>query len=200
VVAGALRSYLEPRGLLPGEPLVAGVPLALRDEADERANAITSVAVSLATDVADPIARLVAIRDAMTVQKRRRHRTLGEDLAAWADVPPPVVFSWLARAYVDLDLEARMDPIVNLIVSSVPGPPRALYLAGARLAGIHPLGPIFSGMALNVTAIGCGDAVDVGLVACRKRLPDLWELARALPDALRELRPAAAEATGAGAR
>ena len=125
-----------------------------------------------------------------------RRTTVGEDLAAWADVPPPFVFSLLADAYVDLHIGERIDPICNLIVSSVPGPPATLYLGGARLVGLHPLGPIYSGLVLNITAMSCGDAMDVGLVACRGRLPDLWELADAIPGALEEL----ADAVGAHAR
>lgn len=187
LVGGALRSYLEPRGELHGEPLVAAMPVAVRDDGDERANAVTGVNVSLATDVADPVARLDAIRDATAVQKQRRGSTLGEDLMAWLDVPPPFFFCLLARGYIESGLADRMDPFWNLIASSVPGPPEHLYLGGARLEGIHPLGPIFAGLALNVTAIGCGDSLDLGLVACRRRVPDLWDLADAIPDALAAL-------------
>ena len=187
VVAGALRSYLEPRGELPPEPLVAGVPIAVRDEGDERANAVANVNVSLATDLDDPSERLRALRDAMRLQKKRRGSTLGEDINVWLDVPPPLVFSLLARGVIESGLLHRMDPFWNLLVSSVPGPPESLYLAGARLVGIHPLGPIFDGLALNVTAVGCGGNLDFGLVACRRRMPDLWDLADAIPEALDEL-------------
>jgi WS/DGAT/MGAT family acyltransferase len=189
-VGGALRRYLEERGLSTQEPLVAGVPLAVRGEGDERANAVTSVSVSLATDLADPAARLGAIRDAMAARKGERGGTLGEDLAAWADVPPPLVFSLISSAYIDLHIADYMDPICNVVVSSVPGPRETLYLGGARLVGIHPLGPVYSGVALNVTALGCGENLDFGLVACRGRMPDLWDLADALPAALAELREA----------
>jgi diacylglycerol O-acyltransferase len=194
VVGGALRRYLGERNQLPAESLAAGVPLAIREEDDDRANAVTSVLVGLGTDEPNPATRLQAIHDAMVTQRRRRRSTLGEELSAWADVPPPFVFSLMTRAYVDLDLEARVDPLCNLIVSSVPGPPEPLYLAGARLDGIYPLGPIYSGVALNVTAMGCGDDMEIGLVACRKRMPDLWDLADGIPVALAEL--AEAVATG----
>jgi WS/DGAT/MGAT family acyltransferase len=193
VLSGALRRYAGPRELLPEQPLAAGVPVALPNE-EGRDNAVTAVVVGLATDEPDPAARLFAIRDAMTRQKRRRGSTMGEDLMAWADVPPPLLFSVAARAYMDLDIEAWMKPICNLVVSNVPGPPQALYLGGAKLLGIYPLGPVFSGIALNVTAIGCGDGLDIGLVACREVLPDLWTLADALPEALAELREALAHA------
>jgi WS/DGAT/MGAT family acyltransferase len=187
LVAGALRRYLAARGVEPEAPLVAGVPVAMRGKGDERANAVTSTFVSLATDLADPVARLLRIRDAMAARKRARGRSLGEDLAAWADVPPPLVFSWLSEAYLDLHLAERIDPLCNLVVSSVPGPQQPLHLAGARLVGIHPLGPIYSGIALNVTAIGHADRLDIGLVACRGRMPDLWDLADAIPLALGDL-------------
>ena len=88
----------------------------------------------------------------------------------------------------------------GLPASNVPGPPESLYLAGARLAAIHPLGPVFSGLALNVTAMGCGDGLDVGLVACSRVIPDLWELADAFPTALAELRAAVAGSPSRGER
>lgn len=191
VISGALRRFAEPRGLLPEQSLAAGVPVALPNE-EGRDNAVTAFVVGLATDEPDPAARLFAIRDAMTRRKRRRGDTLGEDLLAWADVPPPLLFSLAVRAYTDLDIEAWLTPICNLVVSNVPGPRQTLYLGGAKLVRIYPLGPVFSGIALNVTAMGCGDGLDVGIVACREVLPDPWALADALPDALTELRAALA--------
>jgi WS/DGAT/MGAT family acyltransferase len=186
-VAGALHRYLDDHGVLSERALVAGVPLAVREQGDERANAFSSVSVGLATDLEDPAARLVAIRDAMAARKGERGSSLGEDIAAWAEVPPPRVFSLIADLYLNLHLAERIDPVCNLVISSVPGPPESLYLAGARLEGIYPLGPIYSGLALNVTAIGCGNSMDIGLVACRGRMPDLWDLADAIPPALDEL-------------
>jgi WS/DGAT/MGAT family acyltransferase len=193
VVSGALRRYLDARGVLSEESLVAGVPVAVRQAGDERANAVTSVSVGIATDLEDPIARLVSIRDAMAARKDDRGTTLGEDLVAWVEVPPPRVFSFLADLYLNLHLSERIEPVCNLVVSSVPGPPESLYLAGARLEGIFPFGPIYSGLALNITAIGCGDSMDIGLVACRGRMPDVWDLADAIPPALTELSKAVAE-------
>jgi WS/DGAT/MGAT family acyltransferase len=203
VVGSGLRRYLETRGVLPAEPLVAAVPLASRTEGDTRANAVTSVNVGLGTDLSDPQERLRMIRDATAAAKQSRGHTLGDDLGAWADVPPPFVFSLVSRAYVELGLAERLPSICNLIVSSVPGPPVPLYLAGCRLVGIHPLGPIFSGMLLNITAMGGVDSIDLGLVACRGRMPDLWDLSDASLESLAELaeagdqssRPSAAAAT-----
>jgi diacylglycerol O-acyltransferase len=192
VIGGAVRRYLDRIGQLPAEALVAGVPISTHVEGEERANAVAGAFVTLATHLEDPAARLAAIRDATSQAKRRDSGGMLDSVGPWLEVPSPLVFSLFARAYTRLHLADRVTPLCNLVVSSVNGPPEALYFAGARLRGIYPLGPIYDGMALNVTALRCGDAIDVGLVACRGRIRDLWEIADAIPEALAEL-------TGSGA-
>src|SRR4029077_19920658 len=66
-------------------------------------------------------------------------------------------------------------------------PPFPLYLAGAQLEAMHPLGPIFDGAGLNLTVISYLDSIDFGFLGCRELLPDLDALAHAVPDALAEL-------------
>ena len=75
----------------------------------------------------------------------------------------------------------------NLILSNVPGPPVPLYLAGARLVGIYPLGPVMDGAGLNVTVLSQEDRVGFGIVACPELVPDVWQIADAIPEALHEL-------------
>ena len=95
------------------------------------------------------------------------------------------------RFYTRLRIGERLRPVINLIMSNVPGPPFPLYLAGARLVAIHPLGPIFDDCGLNVTVISYLDHVDFGFLAARELVPDLDDLAAAVPEALAELMKAA---------
>ena len=80
---------------------------------------------------------------------------------------------------------------ISLVISNVPGPPFPLYLAGARLVALHPLGPIFDDCGLNLTVISYLDHVDFGFIACRELIPDLEQLAAAVPEALAEIVKAA---------
>ena len=105
----------------------------------------------------------------------------------WLEVPVPAIFSLATGLYSRLHLSSFHPPICNVLVSDVPGPPVPLYFAGARLESIFPLGPIFDGVGLNITAVSCIDTLDVGLVACPDQLADLWELASGLRPALEEL-------------
>ena len=49
------------------------------------------------------------------------------------------------------------------------------------------MGPVFDGAGLNVTAMSYRDQVDIGFMACREAVPDLWRLAAEVPEALAEL-------------
>jgi WS/DGAT/MGAT family acyltransferase len=186
-VSGALRCYLRPRGELPDGSLVAAVPASIHREGDGRANAYTVYGASLASDCDDPAERVRSIRDASRQQKHDQRDGDAESLLEWTEVFSPFLFSLAARAYVDLGIAEWMSPFFNLVVSNVPGPPMPLHFGGARLLGIHPLGPIYDGLTINITAISREDGLDIGLVACRERIPDLWEIADALPEALAEL-------------
>jgi hypothetical protein len=115
----------------------------------------------------------------------------GSTLQDWAEVAAPALFSRAMRFYTRLQLGERLRPVINLVMSNVPGPPWPLYFAGARTAAIHPLGPIFDDCGLNVTVISYLDNVDFGFLGCRELVPDIDDLGAFIPDALTELKKAA---------
>ena len=43
--SGALRRYLQEKGQLPDKPLIAGVPISLREPGDTRQNSIAVIAL-----------------------------------------------------------------------------------------------------------------------------------------------------------
>lgn len=192
--AGALRRYLEDHGGLPDESLVSVVPISVRSDeqpANESANQVSAMFVSLATNLDDPVDRLQAIAGA-TKGAKEEHNALGADvLQNWAEFAAPAVFARAMRFYSGLDLADRHRPIHNVIISNVPGPPFPLYMAGARLAVLTPLGPIMEGAGLNVTVMSYMDRIDVGLIACRESIPDIWDLAEDFEVSMAELRKAA---------
>ena len=127
----------------------------------------------------------------MSGAKNLRDEIGGSTLEDWAEVAAPALFSRAMRFYTRLRIGERLRPVINLIVSNVPGPPWPLYLAGARLVALHPLGPIFDDCGLNVTVISYLDHVDFGFLASRELLPDLEVVAASVPAALADLMKAA---------
>jgi len=188
VVAGAMRRFLLPLGALPDKPLIAAVPVSVRgDRGVEQSNMFSVMLASLATDQDRPADRLLAIHRGTLEAKRLQSAVGSEVLSDWLEVPVPAVFSLATSLYARLRLSSLHPPLCNLLVSDVPGAAVPLYFARARLESIFPLGPIFDGMGLNITAVSSADTLDVGLVACPDQLPDLWALAGELEPALTEL-------------
>jgi WS/DGAT/MGAT family acyltransferase len=183
----ALRTYLKEARELPAASLVAGVPISLRAEGDTRSNnQVAGTVMSLATDVADPLERLAAIKAASMAMKA--------GMGSWRDIIPtdfPSIGSpWLLSGLTSLYGRSRMADrlrVANVTISNVPGPRVPLYLAGARMLDYLPVSIVVHGVALNITVQSYEDQLGFGLVACRRAVPDLKDLAIDLQRAWAEL-------------
>ena len=80
----------------------------------------------------------------------------------------------------------------NLVISNVPGAPAPLYIAGARIASMYLCSIPVDGQALNITMESYCDRLDIGLIACRRAVPDVAELADRLAASLAELQQSVA--------
>ena len=80
-----------------------------------------------------------------------------------------------------------MNPPFNVVISNVPGPRKPLYCAGATMRTYYPVAAIAEGQGLNITVTSYLDRLDFGLIACRELVPDVWDLADYLAEALEEL-------------
>ncbi len=189
VTAGALRAFLAGRGESPDSSLVALVPVSVRTEEERGSlgNRVSGMLVSLATGVSDPVARLGRIRAGMGIAKEQNRDIDPEVFSSWAEAAFPAVATRVSRLVTNLRLFDRVAPLFNLIVSNVPGPGIPLYLAGARLVSLHPIGPIMEGVGVNVTVFSYCDTVHVGVQGCWDLVPDIEVLARGMEDALAEL-------------
>jgi WS/DGAT/MGAT family acyltransferase len=193
VCTGALRRYLIDGGELPDDPLVATVPVSVAPSVANRrgANMISAMFVALPCHIEDPVQRLRSIQDS-TKGAKAEHNALGADvLLNWAEHSAPNVFSAAARTYTRLKLADHHRPIHSLVISNVPGPDFALYLAGAELVAAFPLGPVMDGAGLNITVMSYRGVLNWGLMACAETVPRLAALAAYIPDALEELLAAA---------
>jgi diacylglycerol O-acyltransferase / wax synthase len=220
VLGGACRAYLKGCGELPDKPLVVLVPVSTHDigtgqqvrngradgsgkDASHRAksatkglpaaataNALSLLLSTLGTDIPDPLERLVVVHEAMAHAKRVHDALGSETLTDWLAVANPLVLTAVRHVYLGLDIAAHAPPIINVLVSNVPGPPMPLYFGGARLVGLYPLGPIYDGIGLNVTVVSCADVIGFGLVSSPDALGDLDALTAGIGDEFARLRDA----------
>ena len=189
VCAAALRGHLEDNGGLPGQPLVAAVPVSVRtdDEGAMTSNHLSAMLVELGTTIDDPMARLDAIAASSRAAKTQHHVLGSDTFSQLADVTPPAFIAALGALESRFNVLGRIPPVCNLIVSNFPGPRFPLYCAGARMVAAYPMGPLGLGTALNITVQSYLDTLWFGIVACPDVVPAPETLAAGIHDAVHEL-------------
>jgi len=198
VCAGALRRWLLDHGCLPAAPLVAAIPVSMRSAADqELGNQISTIFTSLETHLADPVQRLRSIGVGAAAAKEINDELLRDkDVRRLSGLVVPGLASLGWKAYVAAGLEERVPVPSDLVISNVRGPSEPLYVTGAQIIGLHPVPPAVASQGMDITVISYLDSVGFGFTVDRERIPDPWELADHVPEALDELAAAAGLSDG----
>ncbi len=188
-VGGALRSYLLDHDALPSASLVAFVPVSTREGSagGEGGNDTSVVFSTLATDLDDPLERLARIHEAMTAAKEQHAEVGAATIVDWTAIAGPAGAALAGRFVSRFRINELIRASANVVVSNIPGPPVPLYIAGARVDAIYPLGPVADGSALNITVMSYLDTMYVGLAADRAAVPDVAAIGALLRDSLAEL-------------
>lgn len=193
ICSTALRTYLARHATLPKKPLVAAMPVSLREESNKELNNQASITlVDLGTHLADPIQRMNAII-ASTAKVKEALVKLKSVLPT--DYPS-LLSPWLMggagkalfKTYGRGGIAGKLPAVANLAISNVPGPQVPLYLAGARMVTFHPLSIVLHGLALNITVQTYAGRVDFGIVGDKQAVPHVQDLADALEAAFDEAR------------
>jgi WS/DGAT/MGAT family acyltransferase len=198
--AGALRRWLVDHDALPGQPLVAMIPVSVRDPAGQGAlgNRVSAMLTPLPTSLTDPGQRLQIIHVATQVAKAQQAAIPQGLVDQISDFAVPALTARAARVVFATGLLHRLPPF-NVTISNVPGPNVPVYMCGARLIAHYPVSVVTDGQGLNITLVGYLGQLHFGLVSSRELVPDIDKLAGYLPEELALLAKAAKQHT-AGAR
>jgi diacylglycerol O-acyltransferase len=183
--AGALRRWLIEHDALPGDPLVAMIPVSVRDESSKGAlgNKVSAMLAMLPTTIEDPLERLKIVHEATKVAKSQQAAIPQGLVDEISDFAPPALVARATRVVFATGLLHRLPPF-NLCISNVPGPNVPVYLGGTRLLAQYPVSVITDGQGLNITLVGYLGQLHFGLIACREIVPDIDALAGYLVDEL----------------
>jgi diacylglycerol O-acyltransferase len=186
VCSGALRSHLAAHGQDVESPLVAVVPVSVREDTEGAAvgNQLSAMFVPLANDKKTPLERLRSVTAASaSCKSQERAVGYGPMATRMTEALPPA----FAKTMIQLGVRSgvlRKLRAGNLMVSNVPGPDFPLYFAGMELRAVYPLGPVIDGVAVNVTVQSYREWLFVGINACATAVPDLPGLTQAMVDEL----------------
>jgi WS/DGAT/MGAT family acyltransferase len=164
-VAAGMDAYHRRHGVVV-EQLRVNVPISLRGDAGDRtgraANAVAIARFPLPIAGLTPLEHMAAAHDLVAQWKAEPAIRLADPLAE---------VSW----FVPVPMLAQAAQASDLTTSNVPGPPLALYLAGARMVAAYPLVATI-GAAANITMVTYDGRAFVGVSADCRAVTDLDEL------------------------
>ncbi|HVN50253.1 MAG TPA: WS/DGAT domain-containing protein, partial [Acidimicrobiales bacterium] len=177
-VTGGLARYHHEMGL-DVRQLRMTMPINIRTHATERVagNRFTPLRFPVPVDIADPIARMSAVRTLMARQRQEPALALTDTLAGIINRLP---------ATASTTLFGSMLKGIDFITSNVPGPPVPVYLAGARLERQIAFGPM-TGAAMNITLLSYVDDLNVGVNTDPRAVTEPGLLLDCLVDAFDEI-------------
>lgn len=183
-VGGALRDLFLGRGEpLPADRVVSIlVPVSVRspDEAMALGNRVGGLVVAVPIGIGDPVERLRAVTATTSVLKGGPEAATADALLRAADLLPAPVVRALQRG---LDHQ----PLVNMVVTNIPGPDFPLYALGSRLLEAFPVVPLGAHMSLEVAVVSYDGALNLGVTSDRDACPDAEVFTAGLERAFDEL-------------
>ncbi|MEE2730904.1 WS/DGAT/MGAT family O-acyltransferase [Ketobacter sp.] len=185
ICGSALRDYLLDQNALPEQPLIAAIPVSLREDESIGGNQIVTILANLGTDTADPAQRMQTVRASVQEAKQRMSTMSQKEIMA---------YTALMLTPAGMQMLTGLMPkwqAFNVMISNVPGPKEPLYWNGARLRGMYPVSMPLDRLALNITILSYYDQLEFGLTACRRTLPSMQRMLAHLESGIEGLEVAA---------
>jgi HAD superfamily hydrolase (TIGR01490 family) len=155
-VIGGFRRYHEQQGA-PVDRLTVGFPISLRAQDDPQGgNRFTGARFAAPMAETDPAARIAAVRQFVLGARAASATTADTVPAALA----PVI-GWLPAPVVST-VSGRLTSTNDVQVSSIPGVPFPVYIAGSRITHMYPFGPL-PGCAAMITLISHNGDCCIGI-------------------------------------
>ncbi len=189
ICAGALRRYLLEKDKLPLKPLVAMVPISVRQQSEESegGNKLSTMLVQLATNVENPIERLERINE-NTIKGKTYQGAMGaKSIANMAEVIPYGIANQAAKIYSRYNMSKLHNPVFNVVITNVPGPQYPLYIQGHKLFAAMGTAPILDGMGLIITIFSYNGEMTISSTSDSNSMPDIEVFSRYLRESANEL-------------
>jgi WS/DGAT/MGAT family acyltransferase len=189
MAAGGLRELLLRYDGRADRPILASVPISTDLSPDRvTGNEISGLAVSLPVHIDEPLER-VRLTALATARAKEENALLGPTLHGrmMEYLPPPLtpaLFRWQSK-------RAAHNMIMNVAVSSVPGPREHGHVGGATVSEIYSIGVLSAGSAFNMTVWSYVDQVDISVLSDDRTFDDVHDATDAMIHGLAEIRGAA---------
>ena len=152
IIGGGLNKYLTHHNDLPKTTMTAMAPISVRSEGEKNSmgNQVSAMIAPLGTHISDPKARMEYVFDQTSRSKEMTSALGARQMTEASKVSPALFMALGAQLYSRLGVANYMArPVINTVVTNVPGPPVPIYQAGAKLVSMQGLLCLLDGMALG---------------------------------------------------
>ncbi|OBI00519.1 wax ester/triacylglycerol synthase family O-acyltransferase [Mycobacterium sp. E2733] len=189
MAAGSLRDLLLRYDGHAERPVIASVPTATDSSPDRiTGNALGTMLVSLPVHIGDPLERVQLTAVGARLAKDNYELLGPSTVGRWLEYVPAAAtlaaFRWTSWRQAP-------NPLLNVVVSNVPGPRRRGRIAGAEVTEIYSVGPLAAGAALNITVWSYVDQLGISVLSDDQTLRDIREVTDAMINAFAAIRAAA---------
>jgi diacylglycerol O-acyltransferase / wax synthase len=178
IIDDALHHYLVEHQAPTDLPLVAFMPMSLRDKSGGGGgNQVSADLIPMGAPESSPIERLKEINAATTSAKDKGRRMQTTSRQAYA--------LFLLGSLTLADTVPWLDkvPSANLVISNMKGPSEQLYLAGAPLVAFHGLPIVPPGAGLNVSFASFNTELCLAIGAAPEAVHEPYRLAELIQQA-----------------
>jgi diacylglycerol O-acyltransferase / wax synthase len=191
IVSAGFRDLLESRGeSVDGRTVRALVPVSVRRPGERGVynNRVSAMFAELPIGIADPVARLDAVRAQMDGLKRSKQAVAGDVLTSLSGFAPPMLLALGGR------LAARSPSLgVQTGVTNVPGPQQPLHTLGQRLLESFPFVPVIGKARISIAIFSYDGGLYFGVTGDYDSSSDIDTLTAGVERSMAELlEPAAA--------
>lgn len=181
VIDDALHHYLREHQAPTDRPLVALMPMSLRDESGGGGgNQVSADLIAMGAPEASLGERLRQINRATTNAKHKGRRMQTTSRQVYT------LLLFASQTMSDTPWFGKV-PSANLVISNMKGPTEQLYLAGAPMVDFLGLPILPPGAGLNVTFASVNKDIGIGIGAAPEAVDDPFRLAELIEQAFRQL-------------
>ena len=182
LIDDALHHYLREQQAPASKPLVAFMPMSMRDETTgEGGNQVTAELIAMGAPQANIRERLQQINAATQSAKAK-----GRGMQKVARQAYALLLTGSLTMVDSVPLMGKI-PSANLVISNMKGPSEQLYLGGAPMVAFHGLPILPPGAGLNVTFASVNTDICLAIGAAPEAVREPYRLAQLIEQAFRRL-------------
>lgn len=190
IIGGALHKYLKAHKELPKTTMTAMAPISVRadGEKNQMGNQVSAMVAPLGTHIADPAERMAYVFEQTSRSKEMTNALGARQMTEASKVSPALFMALGAQLYTRLGIATmNQTPVMNTIVTNVPGPPVPIYSCGAKLISMQGLVCLLDGVALGHVVQSYVDEATISFTADRKVMPDPEFYAECIQESFEDL-------------